>query len=1130
MSADDALAEAVRAQATGRPRTDGPALNSLLQELRALHSPTPHRTVHYDTPSGGVVTLPGLELCDFLAPAQESGELGRLGPYRIRRVLGHGGMGVVFHAEDPQLERPVALKAILPVLAASDAARQRFLREGRAAASIVHDHVVSIYQVGEDRGVPFLAMQLLQGESLEDRLRRDKRLPAAEVLRIGREVALGLAAAHEHGLVHRDIKPANIWLEGERARVKILDFGLARASAESAQLTRVGAIVGTPAFMSPEQVNGQGVDERSDLFSLGCVLYLMATGCQPFHAPDVTSTLLAVARGQARPPDEVRPGLPRALSALILQLMAKDATDRPASATALVQTIAAIEADPSIRPRRLGLRSVPGPRRRIVLAVALVLILAALSLFARRQRPEEGELPLRTDDPDVEIVARPSGHIVRIRDERNQETAELAERSYQIGMADRPEGLRISLADEGVMLLHRQGGSLRVTRFVDQRSPVTAAAQDSAGGSSLLDTWKERNLLPGPLKDASRPGSPIEVAGLVGDPRFRVCWRTAFPAFSPDGQWIAVGSALDVLLFDRKSGSLRRTLKGHAAWCYRPVFAPDGKTLASLSEDATVRLWEVESGRPLLTFTGHRAHVRALSFSPDGAIAVSNDLSGRVLLWDVRTGKVLHELTGHSKIVYEVAFRPPTGDIIGTSSLDGRIRLYKAASGQLVDTFRFEPDPHSAELVFSPDGRLLLAGTDEQMKIWDISSRKIVYERASPAGWAAFTRDGRFLLTTVHYRPNLLIPPLLKRWNVAKWQEIGSFPLAGMGDWFCNALSSDGHTLATASLFADHVLHLYDVATGKQLAPVGGHESLIMTVAFSPNGMTLASAGREPVVRLWDLATGREAHTLAGHTEEVRSVAFSPNGELLASSSGDSTIRLWRIASGQALRTLSGHLGGAGEVAFSPDGNLLASAGFEDCTVRLWNLAGEQIRVLRGHTIRASGVAFSPDGRLLASGGYDAKVVLWDLAEGVQRRILRHSGSVNSVTFLADGRVLAVSGVDGKVSLWDVRTGARLRLYTEAKSPLHSLAARADGRRLAVGGQDGVLLLLDLDIFLSPNQVPRPLGRLALPLYPEGNWVSGVAFSPDGRHLAASTPEGIAVLRLPDELPAAPADGGATPQ
>jgi serine/threonine protein kinase len=229
-------------------------------------------------PAGGLSP----ELIDFLAPPQAEGELGRLGGFRILKVLGHGGMGVVFQGEDPRLGRKVAIKAMLPHLAGSKSAQQRFLREAKAAATLQHDHIVPIHHVDEDRGAPFNVMPLLEGEALDAQLRRQQRLPVAEVLRIGRETARGLAAAHRHGFIHRDIKPANLWLEGEARRVKILDFGLARAASEEAALTQSGAIVGTPQYMAPEQAGGAPVDTRCDLFSLGCVLYRLCTGILPF--------------------------------------------------------------------------------------------------------------------------------------------------------------------------------------------------------------------------------------------------------------------------------------------------------------------------------------------------------------------------------------------------------------------------------------------------------------------------------------------------------------------------------------------------------------------------------------------------------------------------------------------------------------------------------------------------------------------------------------------------------------------------------------------------------------------------------------------------------------------------------
>jgi formylglycine-generating enzyme required for sulfatase activity/tRNA A-37 threonylcarbamoyl transferase component Bud32 len=345
-----------------------------------------------------------LALTEFLAPPQGPGEIGRLGPYRVLEILGAGGMGVVFRAEDVQLRRPVALKAMLSTLAVSSSARERFLREARAAAAIEHDHIITIFQVGEDRGIPFLAMPLLQGELLEDLLRREAPLAFGEVLKIGREIALGLAAAHQRGLIHRDIKPANIWLESRNDkqprlsdtthaatavacrynyRVKILDFGLARASDDQAHLTQQGTVMGTPAYMAPEQANGQGVDHRSDLFSLGCVLYQISTGERPFRGTDTIAVLLAVATEEPRPPRERRPEIPPAFSELIMQLLAKQPGDRPGSAAQVADILQDIAADRPGTPASTMISAAPakaprpvraGRRWGLVAAAALVMV------------------------------------------------------------------------------------------------------------------------------------------------------------------------------------------------------------------------------------------------------------------------------------------------------------------------------------------------------------------------------------------------------------------------------------------------------------------------------------------------------------------------------------------------------------------------------------------------------------------------------------------------------------------------------------------------------------------------------------------------------------------------------------
>lgn len=282
----------------------------------------------------------------------------RIGDYHILTELGKGGMGAVYWAEDERLRRPTAVKVMRPELAARPGARERFIREARAAANVDHEAIVPIWHVGEDKGVLYIAMPLLRGENLADRLHRAGALPLEAVLQVGRDIAAGLSAIHRAGLVHRDIKPANIWLSARddgsglheanatafvlntsSFRARILDFGLARLDDDSdPRLTGTGDVLGTPAYMAPEQARNRDVDSRADLFSLGCVLYHAATGRAPFRAATVLDTLLAVAQETPPDPRSLAP-VPAKLAELINRLMAKNPVDRPASAADVLKLL-----------------------------------------------------------------------------------------------------------------------------------------------------------------------------------------------------------------------------------------------------------------------------------------------------------------------------------------------------------------------------------------------------------------------------------------------------------------------------------------------------------------------------------------------------------------------------------------------------------------------------------------------------------------------------------------------------------------------------------------------------------------------------------------------------------------------
>jgi hypothetical protein len=308
--------------------------------------------------------------------------------YAVVREIGRGGMGVVYEAEDPRLHRRIVLKVMRPELAGLTTYRSRFLREAQAQAAVEHDHIVAVHQVGEEDGLPFIAMPLLKGQTLADALKTG-RLPLAEAVRIAREVALGLAAAHERGLVHRDIKPANIWLESPRQRVKVLDFGLARplTPERGADLvSEPGQVMGTPPYMSPEQARGKPLDARSDLFSLGSLLYQLVTGQLPFPGPEQIQILYAVTElTPARPATLV--AVPEELDALVMKLLAKAPADRPASAAAVAEELGRIERGlANARTVEQGTpEKVPArrsTRRRVLLAAAGLLVLGGLAGLA----------------------------------------------------------------------------------------------------------------------------------------------------------------------------------------------------------------------------------------------------------------------------------------------------------------------------------------------------------------------------------------------------------------------------------------------------------------------------------------------------------------------------------------------------------------------------------------------------------------------------------------------------------------------------------------------------------------------------------------------------------------------------
>jgi serine/threonine-protein kinase len=350
-------------------------------------------------------------LSAWLDPTDDPRMLGRFGGYEIVGVIGEGGMGVVLKGHETSLNRYVAIKVLAPHLASNGAARQRFSREAQAAAAVLHENVISIHRVDESQGLPYLVMPYVAGVSLQKRLDQQGPIPLAGILRIGRQVAAGLAAAHDQGLVHRDIKPANILLERGVDRVTLTDFGLARA-VDDATVTRSGVIAGTPQYMSPEQARGEAVDVRSDLFSLGSVLYAMSTGRPPFRAETCYGILRRITDDEPRPIREINPEIPEWLEGIVRRLHAKAPANRfqtPAEVAELLESCLAHVHQPTLVPLPDGAASLVVPavrdiarRRRRIGIIALFGIAATLIVaLAVTSWPKREEASTHEPDSDV---------------------------------------------------------------------------------------------------------------------------------------------------------------------------------------------------------------------------------------------------------------------------------------------------------------------------------------------------------------------------------------------------------------------------------------------------------------------------------------------------------------------------------------------------------------------------------------------------------------------------------------------------------------------------------------------------------------------------------------------------------